>query len=206
MLKKIGLFAALAILSPAALFAQSQKSAIGGDASLWAGGEVSYFDPDYSCTGGYVWSCSQDMLGAGALVDFNLRSKWGAEGEARWLHWNGVGEQVESSYMAGPRYRLYRHNRFDFWARVLAGGGWITTPYYPAIDSLKGSYFAFAPGGSIDYRVSHRLIVRADYEYQFWPSFQGPPTYSPTGAPIQHNGGLTPNGVSLGILYRFLGR
>jgi hypothetical protein len=203
--KKIGLFAALAILTPAALLAQSQKTAVGGDASLWAGGEASYFDPDYSCTGGFVWNCSRDMWGAGAVVDFNLRPKWGVEGDARWLHWNGIGGQVESSYMAGPRYRLYRHNRLDLWSRVGVGGGWITTPYYPAAGSLKGSYFAFAPGGSIDYRVTHRLALRADYEYQFWPSFAGPPTITPTAVKL-NNGGLTPNGFSLGILYRFLGQ
>lgn len=204
MLKSIGLFVLLFV--PAALLAQSQKSAVGGDASLWAGGEVSDFNPDYACKNNLVFACSGDLLGATALFDFNVKPKWGAEGEARWLHWNGGGGEVESNYLAGPRYKVYRHNRFSFWGKFVAGGGWITTPNYPAAGSLKGSYFVFAPGMTVDYRLSNKLMLRADYEYQFWPSFAGPPSYSATGALILNNGGLTPNGVSVGVTYRFLGQ
>lgn len=186
--------------------AQSPRSAVGGDASVWAGGEVSYFNPDYSCNSNIVFNCANDLLGATALFDFNVTSKIGAEGEARWLHWNGPGGEVESNYLAGPRYRVYRHNRFGYWVKVMAGGGWITTPYYPAAGSLKGSYFALAPGLTVEYRLSQRLMLRADYEYQIWPSFAGPPSYSASGALIMNNGGLTPNGVSVGVTYRFLGQ
>ena len=206
MFKKIGLFAALAILAPAALLAQSQKSAIGGDASLWAGGEASYFNPGYSCSGNWVWNCSHDQYGAAALVDFNLNQKIGAEGEARWLHWNGLGNMTESTYVLGPRYRFYRRGRVSFWVKAEFGGGWITTPYYPAVDSLKGSFFLYEPGGTVDYRLSRHLLVRGDYEYQIWPSFQAPDTTGNLGAPVAHNGPLTPNGFSVGVMYRFLGQ
>lgn len=204
MLKSIGLFVLFFV--PAALLAQSPKSAIGGDASIWAGGEISDFNPDYGCTSNMVFNCSNDLIGVTALVDFNLNPKWGAEGEARWLHWNGHGSEVESNYMAGPRYRIYQRGRFSYWGALMAGGGWITTPFYPAAGSLKGSYFVYAPKGSVDFRLSHRLSLRADYEYQFWPSFAGPPSYSATGALIPNNSGLTPNGVSVGVTYRFLGQ
>jgi Outer membrane protein beta-barrel domain len=203
-LKSIGLFALLFV--PAALLAQSPRSAIGGDAGLWAGGEVSDFNPDFGCKSNMPFNCANDLLGATALFDFNVKPRWGAEGEARWLHWNGTGGQVESTYMIGPRYRVYRLNRFSFWTRVVAGGGWTTTPDYPAAGSLKGSYFVFAPGGTVDYRISSRLLVRADYEFQFWPSFAGPPSVSSTGQLTQNNGGLSPNGVSVGVMYRFLPR
>jgi hypothetical protein len=194
------------LLLPAALLAQSPQSAVGGDASIWGGAEVSAFDPDYSCTGLTVFNCKGDLVGPAALFDFNLTGKIGAEGEARWLNWNGGGGEKESNYLIGPRYRAYRHSRYAFWIKGLVGGGWITTPNYPAAGSLKGSYLDVAPGGTIEYHFSRRLLLRADYEYQFWPAFAGPNTYSSTGTVITHNGGITPNGFSLGVMYRFLGR
>jgi opacity protein-like surface antigen len=202
--KSIGLIAFL--LLPAALFAQNAQSAVGGESSLWAGGEVSSFNPDFSCGSKWPLGCTHEIYGVTALVDFNVRRKWGAEGEARWLHWHGYGGQIESNYLIGPRYQAYRIGRFSIWGKFLLGGGWITTPYYPVDDSVKGSYFVYAPGATFDYRLSRRLSVRADYEYQFWPSFATGPTYTSTGVPVDHDHGLTPNGVSVGVTYRFLGQ
>jgi hypothetical protein len=203
--KKIGLFVFL--LFPAVLIAQSSESATGGEASLSAGTELSAFNPDWGCSTSSPF-CGNDLIGPAAFFDFDLHSKYGVEGEARWLHWRGYGGgEVESNYLAGPRYRLFRFSRFDGWFKLDLGGGWITTPNYPAAGSLKGSYFAYAPGGTFDYRLTHRLMIRADYEWQFWPSFAGPPTYNATtGKVVQNNSGLTPNGFSLGVAYRFLGQ
>jgi len=203
-LKPLGLFVFL--LLPAALLAQNPKSAIGGEGSLWAGGEVSVFNPDYGCPSNLPFNCTYDLYGATALFDFNLHPKWGAEGEARWLHWNGDGNEVESNYLLGPRYKVYRANRFNFWVKMMMGGGWVTTPTYPEAGGLKGSYFVYSPGATVEYRLSHRLNVRADYEFQFWPSFTGPTAYSSSGTPLPTGNGLTPNGLSVGVTYRFLGQ
>lgn len=206
MFKKIGLVFSLLLL-PAALLAQNPESAVGGGASIWAGAEGSSFNPDYSCHSNSPFSCGNQLVGPGAFFDFNLHPRWGIEGEARWLHWNGIGSQVESNYLGGGRYRLKRFHRVDIWGKLLVGGGWITTPNYPQVGSLKGSYFVYAPGATLDYRLTHRLSLRGDYEYQIWPSFAGPPTYNTsTGALIEHNSGLTPNGFSVGIAYRILGQ
>jgi YD repeat-containing protein len=201
-IKSIGLLAL--VLLPAALIAQSPKSAIGGEAGLWAGAEASYFNPGYSCSGNWVWNCSHNQAGVAALTDFNLTSRIGAEGEARWLHWDGLGNMTESNYLLGPHYRAFRAGHFSLWVKVLLGGGWITTPNYPQVDSLKGSYFMYSPGGTVNYRLTRKIVVRADYEYQIWPSFQAPTTYTGATA-VPHNGPLTPNGFSLGVAYRFLG-
>jgi hypothetical protein len=202
-IKSIGLF--IFIFLPAALIAQNPKSAIGGEAGLWAGGEASSFNPDWSCSISWPVGCAHEIYGAAALVDFNLNSRLGAEGEARWLHWHGEGGQVESNYLIGPHYRIFRIDRLSIWPKVLVGGGWITTPFYPKAGSVKGSYFVYAPGVTFDYRLYRHLVLRADYEYQLWPSFGGPPTTSATGKEILHDNGLTPNGLSLGVTYRFLG-
>lgn len=202
--RRIGFLALL--LLPTALIAQSPQSAVGGEASLWAGAEFSSFNPDYSCSTNSPFSCSHQLYGPTALFDFNFRSKWSAEGEARWLHWNGVGDQTESDYLIGPRYRFIRYHKFSGYAKVVFGGGWITTPNYPAAGSLKGSYFVYAPGATVDYRLSRHFAARVDYEYQFWPSFAGPPTFNASGQLVDHNSGLTPNGFSAGVMYKFLGQ
>jgi len=204
LLKRAGIFFVFLIV-PAAGLAQVPRSAVGGNASLWAGGEVSSFNPDYDCTSNLPFNCAHQLVGPAAFFDLNVTSKWGAEGEARWLHWNGYGGEVESNYLGGARYRAFRRGRLDGWVKMLGGAGLITTPYFPVAGSLKGSYFAIAPGGTLQFRLTDRISLRGDYEYQFWPAFTGPPTYSSTGALVEHNNGLTPNGFSLGVSYRFLG-
>lgn len=166
---------------------------------------MSGFNPDWSCASSTPF-CQYDVIGPTGVFDFNWRRKYGLEGEARWLHWHGQGGMVESNYFIGPHYRVFEHRRFTGWAKVELGGAWITTPYYPAAGSLKGSYFVYAPGGTVDYRLTSRLAIRGDYEWQIWPSFAGPPTYnSTTGQVNPNNSGLTPNGFSAGVVYKFLG-
>ena len=63
----------------------------------------------------------------------------------------------------------------------------VKTPY--KIGS--GSYFAYAPGGGLDYRLTHRIVLRAEYEHQFWPSVPGIP-----GDPSH---GLQPSGFNFGF-------
>lgn len=205
MVKKIGVL--VLFLLPTALIAQSSQSATGGEASIWAGAEMSAFNPDWGCANSSPL-CGQDLIGPTAVFDFDLHGKYGIEGEARWLHWGGPGGgEVESNYLAGPRYRFARYRRVSGWIKVDVGGAWITTTDYPAAGSLKGSYFVYAPGGTLDYRLTRQITIRGDYEWQVWPSFAGPPSYNPnTGQVNQNNSGLTPNGFSVGVLYRFLGR
>lgn len=178
---------------PAALIGQSPKSAVGGYATLSAGGEFSTFNPDYTCSSSIPFDCSPQALGPTAFFNLNLRPRWGADGEARWLNWKQQEGQLESTYLAGPRFRLVRYDRVSAWAKILLGGGWITTAHYPQPGSLKGSYFVYAPGATLEYHLKSRLSLRADYEFQEWPSFVA-------GVP-GHDHGLTPNGMSFGVAY-----
>lgn len=179
---------------------------MGGESTLWAGGELSTFNPDYSCASASPFKCSHQVMGPTVFFDFNPHPTWGAEGEARWMNWHGQAGEKESNYLVGGHYQIVQYHRLDAWAKLLMGGGWITTPNYPQAGSLKGSYFAWVPGATLEYRFSHRLSLRGDYEYQIWPSFAGPPTYNSAGTLVQHNSGLTPNGFSIGVTYRILGQ
>jgi Outer membrane protein beta-barrel domain len=204
MLKWAGIFVLLFV--PVAMRAQAPESTVGGNSTFWAGGEISSFNPDFSCSSSKPFGCPNQLVGPTALFDLDVAPKWGVEGEARWLHWNGPDKQIESNYLGGGRYRAIRYGRLDAWVKMLFGAGLITTPNYPEPGSLKGSYFAYVPGGTLQYRLTHRISLRGDYEYEIWPSFAGPPSYSSSGALIQHQDGLTPNGFSLGVSYRFLGQ
>lgn len=186
--------------------AQSPAAANGGNASLWAGAEATSFNPDWGCASASPFQCfSNQLMGPTAFFDFNVRPKWGAEGEARWLNWNGLGGMTLQNYLIGGRYRALRFHRLSLYGKLLIGGGWIQTPHYPQAGSLKGSFFAYAPGGTLEYPLWHHLALRGDYEYQIWPSFYGPAT-SGSGGMVQHNHGLTPNGLSVGVSYRILGQ
>jgi opacity protein-like surface antigen len=168
-----------------AAYGQVAPSATGGAATVWVGGEFSSFNTDYDAR--------TRIVGPGIFGDFNLTPKLGIEGEARWMHWNGTEDQTQSDYLGGVKYRIFKIQKLSIYAKIMVGGVWVRFPD----DIGTGSYFAFAPGAIGEYRLTRRLAVRGDYEYQFLPSAPGFP-----GEP---SNGLTPNGFSVGVAYRLLG-
>jgi hypothetical protein len=172
------------MMGATAASAQVSPATRGGESTLWVGGEFSSFSTDYGSR----------VVGPGVFGDFNLTPKLGFEGEARWMRWNGAGDQTQSDYLAGIKYRIFKVQKLSISAKFLAGGVWIRYPQ----DIGTGSYFAYAPGVIGEYRLSRRLSVRGDYEYQFLPSAPG--------FPEQPSNGLTPNGFSVGVAYRLLGQ
>jgi opacity protein-like surface antigen len=184
------LFTYLAI--SVSLFGQSSPSAEGRGPSWWVGVGVSTFNPDYGCTTSSPFTCgSRQLLGIAPSFDINhLIQRVGVEGEMRWLEWRGPGSSLHAaSYMGGIRVELIRYRRLTANAKVLAGLGHLSAPGTPT----QGNYFAFAPGGTLDYRVNRRVAARVDYEYQIWPNF---------GSSGGGKGGLTPNGFTFGVSYK----
>jgi hypothetical protein len=180
------LIVAALLLSPASIFAQVASATRGGELGLSAGAEYSNFKPD--------WGFSRlQGITIFADADHIFLNKLGIEGEARWLNFNKPDGQTESNYLGGPRYRLLRYHGLSLYGKFLFGAGLIT---YPG-QIGTGSYFAYVPGGTAEYRLTHRLSVRGDYEYQFWPSAPGLVFTYP-----QPSNGLTPNGFSVGASYR----
>ena len=195
MLKKLYIVAAFPlILVP--LAAQAPPSAEGSGLTFWTGASVSFFNPDYGCGNNTPVSCWGNMLiGLGPYLDTSsfLFGRIGVEGEARFLRWHGPVSMTQDSYMGGPRVRLFRYKGLHFTGKFLFGLAHLDVPA-PLLGG--GSYFAFAPGADIDYRLARRLSARVGYEYQRWPEykrFQG------------CCGGLTPNGFSVGISYAIHG-
>jgi hypothetical protein len=186
-------------LLPCALVAQSKESGDKNRATGQVGAEFSVFNPDFYCPSSSPFHCggAYSMIkGVGVFADYNF-TRWGAEGEARWVHWDGYQGQVESTYLIGPRYRVYTWRKVGLWAKFLVGVGGITTAGYPGPDTLKGTLFVYAPGASVDYALNRRFSVRGDYEVQRWPSFAVLPP---------DDNGLLPSGFSIGAAYTFLTR
>jgi hypothetical protein len=173
--------AALIFSLPVSALAQASP-AIRVPSALTAGGFYSNFTPDYT---------PNRLGGMGVWVDWDLFGKWrlGAEGEARWLRFNQNYGSYEDNYFGGPRY-YRRYGKFVPYVKFMMGAGELEFPG----NEGHGGYFAYAPGGGVDYRLSRRITIRLiDYEYQFWPSAPG------GGLPTN---GMNPNGFTAGVGYK----
>jgi opacity protein-like surface antigen len=149
-------------------------------ATLIAGVEGSNFTPDFG---------PNRMSGVGTYVDIDWRGGIGAEGEMRFLPWGSYNGEMQSTYLGGPRGFFFPNSRWRPYGKFLMGGGKMTYPF----SIGESSYFVMAPGGGLDYILTRRWRVRADYEYQIWPS--APHVFFQPGS-------MRPNGFSLGIAYR----
>jgi opacity protein-like surface antigen len=165
----------------------------GAGLNWWIGASVSTFNPDYGCPDGSPFSCgAHQIIGVGPYLDTNffLLGKIGFEGEIRFMLWHAPGTLNENSYLGGPRVRLFHRGNLNFAGKYLVGVGQLDVPGH---DIGSGTYFAFAPGAAIDYRVARNVAARVEYEYQRWPSY---PVF------MGGSGGLTPNGFSFGVSYK----
>jgi hypothetical protein len=180
------LFGLVFLLAPVFAFAQVAPATKGGGLELSAGAEYSNFRPDYGST-------RLQGIAVFANLDHLFLHNLGVEGEARWLRFNQPAGETQDHYLAGPRYRVIRYHGLSLYAKFLLGGGWIT---YPG-NIGSGSYFAYVPGVTGEYRLNHHWSVRGDYEYQIWPSAPGIAFTYPSPS-----NGLTPSGFSAGVSYR----
>jgi hypothetical protein len=168
-------------LRPNRLEAQAAPAVRGG-AGLWSGAEYSNFSPDFGP--------SQRLSGIGGYLDLNWNSRYAAEAEVRFLRFNGFSSQYQDNYLIGPKITILPKGKLRPYAKVLVGLGKFNFPYQLGY----GTYFALALGAGVDYRLSPRISIRAEYEYQFWPNSPGI-----AGEP---SNSLRPNGLSAGFAYR----
>jgi opacity protein-like surface antigen len=173
------------VLMSAPVWAQAGPAAQDSSARLWLGGEYSNFLPGFGP--------ASRVTGIGIYIDLS-RPRWGIEGETRFLRVNGFHGEAQNHYLIGPTISIFRVRRFRPYAKLLCG---IAQNRFP-FSIGTGAYFAMAPGTGIDYRLSHRIALRADYEYQIWPTAPGV-----AGEP---SNGMKPNGFSAGISYKLFGR
>ena len=185
--KSVLLLPALCLLSFAKpAHAQVSEAAVGSRPHLWAGAEFSDFHTDYNPAGGR-------LTGIGFYGDYTITRRFSAEGELRLLDLNKPEGQTQKNFLIGPLFKAYQYHQFTAYAKVLLG---VNTVNYPN-NIGYGSYFAFAAGGGVEYRLNSRFKIRGEYEDQFMPSAPGTPITAP--AP---SSGLNPSGFSAGVSYR----
>ena len=174
----------LCLLLSVPLTAQTSPAGEGSGISVWVGASLSTFNPDYGCGSNSAFACwSNQLIGISPYAETSafLLGRIGMEGQARFLQWHGGNGMTINSYMAGPRVRIWNHNK------LLLSGKFLIGTAHLNLDRYSGHYLAYAPGGSVDYRVAKHWSTRLDYEYQIWPGFA--------------DSGLTPNGLSFGVSY-----
>jgi opacity protein-like surface antigen len=172
----------LVIVLPSALHAQATAAATrGGIAQAGAAYTVSNED-QYP---------GRHLQGLTLYGTFDLNNHIGVEGNVHLASiFKSYFDYKENSYNAGLRWAQH-YRKFTPYAKGLVGFGHATAPSPTQIvgGSTPGTYFLFALGGGLDYGLSEKINLRADFEYQRWPNF--PPH------------GLTPPLFSVGAAYRF---
>jgi hypothetical protein len=169
--------------SPLAGDAQVARSVNGPYTHIWAGAEYSNFKPD--------WGLIR-LPGLTAFTQIAFPGRYGLEGEARFFNFTKPDGLTEKSFLGGPYVRALRYNRLSLNARFLVGIGLVT--YTSEIG--YGSYFDYAPGANLEYRLARKWKARVDYEYQYMPSA---PNLGPDFPPSH---GMHPRGFSAGLAYR----
>ena len=130
------------------------------------------------------------MLGVTAFVDADTHRRIGIEAEGRWLEFHQTENVHAETYSIGGRYH-FDLLRFQPYAKGLVGFGDFNYPY----NLATGKYLVITAGGGLDYRLSHRIYIRAaDFEYQDWPQFNY--------GLLNSTGSMTSLGVSTGIRVR----
>ena len=150
-------------MRPAA--AQVAPAADAGGAHLSVGGAIS----------GYVLGYGNVKLyGPSVFVDIDTLRHFGVEAEVRLLPYHAqegilqtvYKEEHATTYMGGVRY-FRTYGRLQPYVKGLVGLGQFTYPYKYATDND----LVVAPGAGMDYKLTNRIKVRGNFEYQLWPQF-----------------------------------
>lgn len=155
-------FAAFALAACLAVALPSRAQVIPagdvGGLTLTAGAMGSGFTVQYG---------QRKMLGITGFVDADTVRHIGIEAEGRWLEFHQTQDVHVETYSIGGRYH-FNVGRFQPYGKGLIGLGKFNFPY----NLASGNYLVVTAGGGLDYRLSHRIFIRAaDFEYQDWPQF-----------------------------------
>jgi opacity protein-like surface antigen len=145
------------------------------------------------------------LLGGALWIDYT--PEWlpgplrglGIEAEARDLSLNyavKTGPLYREDVASGGVLYTWRHyRRFRPYGKFLMGYGNADWHGRQPGSRQQQSRTVTTAGGGIEMDAFHRVWVRADYEYQWWPDFFFVDT------PAQ--GSLSPQGFTLGVSYHF---
>lgn len=139
---------------------------------------------DLQVGGGFTWMHTDyipnDIGGFGFYADYDLFGHYGVEADFHRAKDTNADPLVpsnrfsETTYELGGRYvRHYDHGRLAPYGKVLYGRGVVNFPAHELvvpsgvelyIDNI--AYNLVTLGGGLDYRLTNRVNLRADFEYQ----------------------------------------
>jgi opacity protein-like surface antigen len=138
------------------------------------------------------------MFGGTAWADLGiLHGPWylrgfGAEAEVRDIAWNHSSNQPsnlrEGSVGGGVTYTWHHTHDFHPYVKFLRSYSSIDF-HFPNTIYSHDTRTANVIGGGLEYRITRGYWLRADYEYQWWPHL--------------FNRTLSPEGVTVGVMYNF---
>jgi opacity protein-like surface antigen len=163
---------------------QSGPAALTSTQSLWVGADFTNMQV------GFPYQSNWRMSGIGTFALYNWNHAIGIQVEANFLRFNSFYNENQMSFLAGPRYTFLHSPKWRPYAQFSVGD--VRTRYPFEIGT--GNSFALAPAGGLDYNLTPRWAIHAQYEYQFLlnsPNFTDEPHF-----------GMRPNGINLGISYR----
>ena len=172
--------------TPAARAQVAPSARVGGIPITFGVGMADYnldYGPGRRMQGPVVWAAVDIFHGLGI------------DASARTIFMNtplDLTRMQQSTFLGGVYYERPHIWIIRPFVRAAGGLGVIEFPSHnPAYT--RDSYTVWAPSGGLDFQVSQHVAIRAQYEYQFWESFQG-----------RH--WLTPQGATLGVSYSLLRR
>lgn len=196
-----GILALLLPLAAKSASAQADYAARDAISRFAVGGGISGFNPGWG---------SKIMYGPTVWGDYkapfisNFISGVAIEGEFRSILWNtdrwntAVSDYKDANsrlttLSGGLIYhpRILKFHAVSPYVKYLAGVGW--TPFW---RGWGPPFVVNTLGGGADYNLSRHLAVRAEYEYTLWRNV---PSYEHPG----QSGTDNPQGITLGVLYRF---
>ena len=141
------------------------------------GGEFSAFKPDFG---------AQSLYGIGVYADLDMPRWAGLEVEGRTLSFNKLAGKLRMDTISGGGRFFITHGKFVPYVKGEIGFGSIDFPFHH--NYSHDTMTLYTIGGGLDYKLTHRISLRGEYEYQLWPDFLGK--------------GLNPHGVNIGAAYR----
>lgn len=162
-------------------FSQARPSAKTGGLPLVVGAGYSNYDVDFGgggrISGGTLWAdwtirqMPRRFYGLG--VEFTARDL-SLDGSSRLSSMRSAGGNIIYHYLRPRNFRPY----------VKAGGQYTSFTLPPLGNFYRDSRSLYAVGGGADFRAWSQVWVRADYEYQIWPSALGIPRPNVNGFTI----------------------
>jgi opacity protein-like surface antigen len=168
---------------------------------------------DLQVGGGFVWAHSDyvpnDIGGFGLYADYDIRGHYGIEADFHQVRDPNADRLVpgnhfsERTYEIGGRYvRRYDRGRFAPYGKVLFGRGVVNfvahQRFVPGgletyVDNI--GYNMVSLGGGLDYRLTERINLRGDFEYQHLFAHDS-----------ELPNGLSPHMFTIGAAYHFPAR